>query len=136
MNEWSSVLSVLQDGSEDSVSLSSLQVDFSNSASTSVAPPATTAAATIGIAATGASGKSPKRRRKGSRKSRPRQEWEILEGLRDGQRCVDKPEKYQGFLMKRRKWPMKGWHKVSDVCVRGGGGGGLGGRRLNGFRVC
>ena len=80
--------------------MSSSQVDFSNSVSSSAAP---------GGAPPG--GKSPKRR-KGSRKSR--REWEILEGLRDGQKCAEKPEKYQGFLMKRRKWPMKGWHKVRD----------------------
>ena len=98
---------LFQDGSEDNVSLSSSQVDVGNSAS-SGAP----AGSTPG-------GKSPKRR-KGSRKSRQsRREWEILEGLRDGQKCAEKPEKYQGFLMKRRKWPMKGWHKVSKM---GGGG--------------
>ena len=40
-------------------------------------------------------------------------EWEILEGLKDGQTCDDKPNKYEGFMMKRRKWPLKGWHKVT-----------------------
>ena len=93
---------MFQDGTEDS--LSSSQVDVGNNVSTGMPVAATT------------TGKSPKRR-KGSRKSR--QEWEILEGLRDGQKCAEKPEKYQGFLMKRRKWPMKGWHKV-----------GVGGRTL------
>ncbi|CAG2110087.1 unnamed protein product, partial [Medioppia subpectinata] len=38
-------------------------------------------------------------------------EWEILEGLKDGQRCEDKPNKFDGFMLKRRKWPLKGWHK-------------------------
>ena len=82
------------------MSMSSSQVDFSNSVSSSAAPAAPPR------------GASPPKRRKGSRKSR--REWEILEGLRDGQKCAEKPEKYQGFLMKRRKWPMKGWHKVRD----------------------
>ena len=46
-------------------------------------------------------------------------EWEILEGLRDGQTIHQKPERYQGFLLKRRKWPLKGWHKViaNQCCV-------------------
>ncbi|XP_035214822.1 oxysterol-binding protein-related protein 3-like isoform X2 [Stegodyphus dumicola] len=38
-------------------------------------------------------------------------EWEILEGLRDGKKCEVKPGKFEGYLMKRRKWPLKGWHK-------------------------
>ncbi|KAL3855883.1 hypothetical protein ACJMK2_015080 [Sinanodonta woodiana] len=46
-----------------------------------------------------------------SRKSRLRRQWEILEGLKDGQRCDKKPEKFQGHLSKRRRWPLKGWHK-------------------------
>lgn len=24
---------------------------------------------------------------------------------------ITKPENYEGFLLKRRNWPMKGWHK-------------------------
>jgi hypothetical protein len=35
-------------------------------------------------------------------------EWEILEGLKDGQRCEEKPDKFDGYLLKRRKWPLKG----------------------------
>lgn len=38
--------------------------------------------------------------------------WEIVEGLRGGQGNVQEPEKQEGFMLKRRKWPMKGWHKV------------------------
>ena len=51
---------------------------------------------------------------KSSRKSRrsQRNEWEIMEGLRDGQKAEEKPEKYQGYLSKKKRWPMKGWHKV------------------------
>lgn len=50
---------------------------------------------------------------KTNKKNRQNRDWEILEGLRDGQRCEERPERYEGFMMKRRKWPMKGWHKVS-----------------------
>lgn len=52
-------------------------------------------------------GQSPLVRRKDHRGS----EWEILEGLRDGKKCETKPDKFEGFLMKKRKWPLKGWHK-------------------------
>ncbi|XP_077283452.1 oxysterol-binding protein-related protein 6-like isoform X2 [Arctopsyche grandis] len=38
-------------------------------------------------------------------------EWEVLEGLKDGQRFDRRPEVFNGFLHKKRKWPLKGWHK-------------------------
>ncbi|RXG62127.1 Oxysterol-binding protein-related protein 6 [Armadillidium vulgare] len=38
-------------------------------------------------------------------------EWEILEGLKEGQRFELVPRKFEGYLLKRRKWPLKGWHK-------------------------
>jgi len=38
--------------------------------------------------------------------------WEIVEGLRGGVSCVLEPQKQEGYMLKRRKWPMKGWHKV------------------------
>ena|SRR6218665_819109 len=41
-------------------------------------------------------------------------EWEILEGLKNGQLFEEVPQKYSGVMMKSRKWPMKGWHKVSE----------------------
>ncbi|XP_076446701.1 oxysterol-binding protein-related protein 3-like isoform X2 [Babylonia areolata] len=102
------------DGSEDS--LSSAQVDSaSNIVSNNLSGTASNNASASGSATI--TGKSPAKRRKGSRKSRP--EWEIMEGLRDGQKCAEKPDKYQGFLMKRRKWPMKGWHKRLFVLEKG-----------------
>ncbi|XP_070570734.1 oxysterol-binding protein-related protein 6-like isoform X2 [Ptychodera flava] len=45
--------------------------------------------------------------------------WEIVEGLKEGQKYEKEPEKYDGFLMKRRKWPMKGWHKRYFVLNKG-----------------
>lgn len=50
--------------------------------------------------------KKRKKVRKGS-------EWEIMEGLKDGQRFETKPNPFSGYLHKKRKWPLKGWHKVS-----------------------
>uniref|UniRef100_A0A673GXW6 Oxysterol-binding protein n=1 Tax=Sinocyclocheilus rhinocerous TaxID=307959 RepID=A0A673GXW6_9TELE len=37
--------------------------------------------------------------------------WEIVEGLRGGLSNVQEPEKQAGYMLKKRKWPMKGWHK-------------------------
>ncbi|MGH0159448.1 UNVERIFIED_CONTAM: hypothetical protein FKN15_037406, partial [Acipenser sinensis] len=37
--------------------------------------------------------------------------WEIVEGLRGGAGNIQEPQKQKGFLLKRRKWPLKGWHK-------------------------
>ncbi|XP_073340667.1 oxysterol-binding protein-related protein 3 [Pagrus major] len=37
--------------------------------------------------------------------------WEIVEGLRGGFSSVLEPQRQEGFMLKRRKWPMKGWHK-------------------------
>ncbi|KAL8183892.1 UNVERIFIED_CONTAM: Oxysterol-binding protein [Gekko kuhli] len=41
--------------------------------------------------------------------------WEIIEGLKIGQTNVQKPDKHEGFMLKKRKWPLKGWHKVFMV---------------------
>lgn len=38
--------------------------------------------------------------------------WEIVEGLRGGFSNVLELQKQEGYMLKRRKWPMKGWHKV------------------------
>ncbi|KAL1502225.1 hypothetical protein ABEB36_007398 [Hypothenemus hampei] len=53
-----------------------------------------------------------KRNRKGS-------EWEIMEGLKDGQRFERKPNTFSGFLHKKRKWPLKGWHKRYVILDKG-----------------
>ncbi|KAM8735894.1 oxysterol-binding protein-related protein 3 isoform 4-T4 [Acanthopagrus schlegelii] len=37
--------------------------------------------------------------------------WEIVEGLRGGFSSVLEPQRQEGYMLKRRKWPMKGWHK-------------------------
>ena len=90
----SSVCLLFQDSNDDNESMSSTAVETSNATTATVVP------------------KQSGRKRK-SRKSR--HEWEILEGLKEGQVCEDKPDKYQGFLLKRRKWPLKGWHKVTEI---------------------
>uniref|UniRef100_A0A3B5A6V7 Oxysterol-binding protein-related protein 3 n=1 Tax=Stegastes partitus TaxID=144197 RepID=A0A3B5A6V7_9TELE len=43
--------------------------------------------------------------------SRQQDSWEIVEGLRGGFSSVLEPQKQEGYMLKRRKWPMKGWHK-------------------------
>ncbi|XP_059510021.1 oxysterol-binding protein-related protein 3 isoform X4 [Stegostoma tigrinum] len=37
--------------------------------------------------------------------------WEIVEGLRDNMSNIQEPQKKEGYLLKKRKWPLKGWHK-------------------------
>ncbi|KAL0961982.1 hypothetical protein UPYG_G00334180 [Umbra pygmaea] len=45
--------------------------------------------------------------------------WEIIEGLKGNPGDIQEPEKQEGFLLKRRKWPMKGWHKRYFQLERG-----------------
>nr|XP_061788953.1 oxysterol-binding protein-related protein 3-like isoform X1 [Nerophis lumbriciformis] len=37
--------------------------------------------------------------------------WEIVEGLRGGFSSVIEPQKQESYVLKKRKWPLKGWHK-------------------------
>lgn len=30
---------------------------------------------------------------------------------------TQEPQKQEGCLLKKRKWPLKGWHKVGKECV-------------------
>ena len=45
------------------------------------------------------------------RAKRKGSEWEILGTLEKGVTYAIKPKRHEGFLSKRRKWPLKGWHK-------------------------
>ncbi|XP_008419846.1 oxysterol-binding protein-related protein 3-like [Poecilia reticulata] len=45
--------------------------------------------------------------------------WEIVEGLRGAPASIQEPDRQEGFLLKRRKWPMKGWHKRYFILERG-----------------
>ncbi|XP_056610298.1 oxysterol-binding protein-related protein 6 isoform X6 [Triplophysa dalaica] len=45
--------------------------------------------------------------------------WEIIEGLKIGQSHIQRPEKHEGFMLKKRKWPLKGWHKRFFVLDNG-----------------
>lgn len=42
-----------------------------------------------------------------------RSEWEIVGGLKDGEKYEERPMKFDGFLHKKRNPPLKGWHRVS-----------------------
>jgi len=59
-------------------------------------------------------GNIPRRttKRKGS-------EWEILANLEKGASYTIKPKKHEGYFSKRRKWPLKGWHKRYFVIEAG-----------------
>jgi hypothetical protein len=80
------------------------------------------AAATTTSSVTAAAVSGPQSR--GGRRNRRRpvsEEWEILEGLKSGQHFeLALPQKFGGYIMKSRKWPMKGWHKVLylQACCR------------------
>ncbi|XP_030877795.1 oxysterol-binding protein-related protein 3-like, partial [Leptonychotes weddellii] len=37
--------------------------------------------------------------------------WEVVEGLRGEMSYTQEPPIQEGFLLKKRKWPLKGWHK-------------------------
>ncbi|XP_068431075.1 oxysterol-binding protein-related protein 3-like isoform X2 [Clinocottus analis] len=45
--------------------------------------------------------------------------WEIVEGLRGVPASMQEPDRQGGFLLKKRKWPMKGWHKRYFVLEKG-----------------
>jgi hypothetical protein len=47
----------------------------------------------------------------GHLQKRKSSEWEILGNLEHGVPYSIKPRRYEGFLSKKRKWSMKGWHK-------------------------
>jgi len=46
-------------------------------------------------------------------------EWEILGNLEKGVSYTIKPKRHEGWLSKRRKWPLKGWHKRYYVIEQG-----------------
>ncbi|XP_076826822.1 oxysterol-binding protein-related protein 3 isoform X2 [Brachyhypopomus gauderio] len=45
--------------------------------------------------------------------------WEIVEGLRGCGGDIQQPEKQEGYMLKKRKWPMKGWHKRYFILDKG-----------------
>ncbi|XP_018522279.1 oxysterol-binding protein-related protein 3 [Lates calcarifer] len=45
--------------------------------------------------------------------------WEIVEGLRGVPASMQEPDRQEGLLLKRRKWPMKGWHKRYFLLEKG-----------------
>lgn len=53
-----------------------------------------------------ASSRSNKQRRRGA-------DWEIIDSFKNLQTADQVPSRLEGVLLKKRKWPLKGWHKVS-----------------------
>lgn len=45
--------------------------------------------------------------------------WEVVHTLQEAKGNVQPPCKQEGFLLKRRKWPMKGWHKRFFLLEKG-----------------
>lgn len=47
-----------------------------------------------------------------TRQKRSGSEWEIVGGLKEGEKFAERPLKFDGYLHKKRNPPLKGWHKV------------------------
>ncbi|KAL2080436.1 hypothetical protein ACEWY4_024229 [Coilia grayii] len=54
-----------------------------------------------------------------SRPNSRQDSWEVVEGLRGILGNTQVPNACEGFLLKKRKWPMKGWHKRFFLLERG-----------------
>lgn len=48
--------------------------------------------------------------------------WEVLEEPRAGGSPGREPRRHEGYLLKKRKWPLKGWHKVTERLALGAPG--------------
>ena len=66
---------------------------------------ATATTTTTAAAASSAKGGAKPRRRRGA-------EWEIIDSATTVVYLDRAPTRLEGFLLKKRKWPLKGWHKV------------------------
>lgn len=50
-------------------------------------------------------------------------DWEVMDDLQVDVTSGDNPQDLtipgicEGYLLKRRKWPLKGWHKVSKLSI-------------------
>jgi len=53
-----------------------------------------------------------KQRRKGA-------EWEVIDSFKTLRIFDQAPTKLEGFLLKKRKWPLKGWHKRYFILEKG-----------------
>ncbi|XP_063041424.1 oxysterol-binding protein-related protein 3a isoform X2 [Engraulis encrasicolus] len=54
-----------------------------------------------------------------SRPNSRQDSWEVVEGLRGVLGNAQLPDAIEGVLLKKRKWPMKGWHKRFFLLERG-----------------
>nr|XP_055076344.1 oxysterol-binding protein-related protein 3a [Misgurnus anguillicaudatus] len=69
--------------------------------------------------ATPATPSIPQRKESTSSPEDRRDSWEVLEDLKELTVHVQKPKKQEGLLLKKRKWPMKGWHKRYFLLEKG-----------------
>lgn len=51
---------------------------------------------------------------KRKRRRQTKGEWEVMPGLKEGEKYDMKPLKFDGYLHKKRNPPLKGWHRVSN----------------------
>ncbi|XP_030057981.1 oxysterol-binding protein-related protein 3 isoform X2 [Microcaecilia unicolor] len=46
-----------------------------------------------------------------SKQENKQDSWEVVEGLRGSMSYAQEMQTQEGYLLKKRKWPLKGWHK-------------------------
>ncbi|XP_056597824.1 oxysterol-binding protein-related protein 3a [Triplophysa dalaica] len=61
----------------------------------------------------------PQRKESTSSSEDKRDSWEVVEDLQSLTANVQKPKKQEGLMLKKRKWPMKGWHKRYFLLEKG-----------------
>ncbi|CAH1249698.1 OSBPL6 [Branchiostoma lanceolatum] len=115
----------------DTASKKSVEATRSTESAGAAAPPAEGPSAQDGTArlslkstsdksTSGSSKETPSPKKEKDSPDLEKGEWEIVEGLKTGA-SVEKstPTKYEGFMLKKRKWPLKGWHKRFFVLEKG-----------------
>jgi hypothetical protein len=102
---------IMASGDKKSPQLSKIKVKVGNSTVTASDSDASVETNSLSADSTTEQNNVPQTEKR-RKKTRRGSEWEIMEGLKDGQRFESKPNQFSGFLHKKRKWPLKGWHKV------------------------
>ena len=52
---------------------------------------------------------------KRKRRRQTKGEWEVMPGLKEGEKYEEKVLKFDGYLHKKRNPPLKGWHRVRKI---------------------
>ena len=55
---------------------------------------------------------------KRKRRRQTKGEWEVMPGLKEGEKYEEKVLKFDGYLHKKRNPPLKGWHQIGRASCR------------------